>query len=100
MMPQTMLGSGATSEACRQEDEESSSSENRKRDKHLHSGATWLVKLPKVRLQQLVEAVDKQFDSVLTAEVEPQDLARVLWCLARTRPNTKVCYFRAKTHKD
>ncbi len=60
MMPQTVLGSGcgATSEACRQEDKESSSSEDRKRDKHLHSGATWLVKLPKVRLQQLVEAVD------------------------------------------
>ena len=54
----------------------------------------------KVRLQDLLQEIDSRWDSVLTAEAPVQDLCRALWICCRTRPNTRVVHFRARTYKD
>ncbi len=69
-------------------------------DKLLHRGATLVMRLPRIRIQQILEAVDPSFDSILTAEATVEDMCRILWVTAGTRPNTKVTNFRAKTYKD
>ena len=68
----------------------SSSDEPAEDDKNLHRGATTLLKMPKVRLQQLVEAVDPALDSCTTADMGPEDLCRIIWMTTRMKPTAKL----------
>ena len=100
MMPPAVPGHCARASSSSSSSSSSDSSSSHGQCKLLHRGATWVLKLPKTRLQQVVEALDSTFDSVLTAELEGPDLCRILWIFARTKPQTRVVALRAKTYKD
>ena len=60
----------------------------------------FLVQLPKLWLQMLVEACRKGFDALLNADVEPTDLICAVWVFTGTRANTHAVNFAAKNYKD
>jgi hypothetical protein len=70
------------------------------RSKSYCTRAMLLVQLPKVYLQQLVEAYQHDICIVLVADVEPVGLARALWTLTGARPNAKVAHSIAKTYNE
>ena len=76
---------------------ESADSQELRDSKLLHTGARFLVKLPRIRLQQLVEAVHPQFDTAYTAALSVEDLARILWMTTGPKPNTPCRNMRVKT---
>ena len=56
--------------------------------------------LPKSRLQDILEAVDDAFDTILTAECSEKTLLQAIYILTRTRPMTGVKGFRIKSYQD
>ena len=58
---------------------QSEDSADRRDNKTLHGGARIVMKLPKVRVQQLLEAVHPHLDTIFTANLEMFTLCRVLW---------------------
>ena len=68
--------------------------------KHLHRGATFLGKLPKIRLQELAESGCAEFDTLFISGLERDDLCRLLWLTTSVRPDAKTVNFRAKNYKE
>ena len=62
--------------------------------------ASVLLKLPRVRLMQLVEATSAEFDSALLSSLESEDLCRLAYITTRIRPDTKCMSLRVKTYKE
>ncbi len=79
---------------------ESSSSPEVQKDMALHRGATFICRLPKVRLQQMLESVNALFDAPLTSSLDNFDLCRLIWVFTRTQPDVKTCFLRAKSYKE
>ena len=69
-------------------------------DALLTRSATYLGKLPVVRLQQLVEGACKELDPSATASASPSDLSRLLYMLTKLRPNVRTTSLRAKNYKQ
>lgn len=115
MMPQMMLPQMMQQQLQPQQDRgddddsssdssSSSSMQDKKRyqkadDNNLTRSAIFLGKLPKVRLLQLVEACNREVDSTLTADLETEDLTRLIYILTRVKPQTKCVLLRVKTYK-
>ena len=62
-----------------------------------HKGGTCLSKLPKKRLVALVTHLQPAVDQVTAGEASIETLIRAVWCLTRSKPNTPLTLFRAKT---
>ena len=73
---------------------------DRRDNKVLHAGARFIMKLPKVRLQQLIEAVHPHLDAIFTSDIEVASLCRILWMTTGTRPNTHCRHYRVKTYRQ
>ena len=59
-----------------------------------------MAKLPKVRLQQVLEKAHPSLDSLFTASMDVCTLCRLLFLVTRTKPNTKAASLRAKSYKE
>ena len=69
-------------------------------DNRVTRSASVLLKLPRVRLMQLVEATSAEFDSALLSSLESEDLCRLAYITTRIRPDTKCMSLRVKTYKE
>eukprot|EP00974_Lingulodinium_polyedra_P092570 8968368-Lingulodinium_polyedra.AAC.1 len=69
-------------------------------DNSITTSAKFLGKLPKVRLLQMLEASSTELDSTLTANLEQDDLCRLIYIVCKIRPNTKTAHLRVKNYKD
>ena len=65
----------------------------------LTRSATYLGKLPGVRLQQLVETACKDLDPSATASADASDLSRLLYILTKLRPDVRASSLRTKNYK-
>ena len=60
--------------------------------------ACGLQGLPKVRLSELIEVVNPEFDSSITAEHDQVTCATLLWIYTRIKPKTKISDLRVRTY--
>ena len=68
----------------------SSSADDSEEEKTLHRGATVMLKLPGVRLQQILEAIDQSLDACITAAMGKEDMCRIIWMTTRIKPTTRT----------
>ena len=54
--------------------------------------------VPKIRLSELVETINPDFDSAVTAEFDQITLAMLIWIFTRIKPKTKVSDLRVHTY--
>ena len=59
-----------------------------------------LFELPKVRLAEAVETIDKVFDPALCSDLEQSSLALLGWCFHRIRPSLTPSDLRVTTWED
>ena len=69
-------------------------------DATITRSAVAVAGLPKIRLSELVELVHEPFDSTVTAEFSPVDMATMIWLLCRIKPNVKICDLRVGTYRE
>ena len=53
-----------------------------------------------VRLSELLEAVDPNLDSTVTADLTGNAILKLLYCLVRIRPNTSVTSLRVNYYHE
>ena len=58
-----------------------------------------LVGLAKSRLSEIVEGILPAYDSAVLAEHSSLGLAKLVWCLTRVKPNTKMSDLRVETYE-
>ena len=104
MMPwaqQAQPGPATSSTSSSSSSEDAETAEANKKDAKLwHTGATFLGKLAKIRLQELAESGCAEFDSLYTSGLERGDLCRLLWLTTGVRPNDKTVNFRVMNYKE
>ena len=69
---------------------DSSSDDGANDVKQLHRGVTVLLRMPRKRLQALVEALDYQFDGPFTADMSVEDMCRIVWLVTRVKPSAHL----------
>ena len=100
MTPMAQPPAAAQASSTSSSSSESADSQELRDNKLLSTGARFLVKLPRIRLQQLVEAVHPQFDTAYTADLSIEDLARILRMTAGSKPNTCCRIMCVKTYRQ
>ena len=91
MMNPFMFGQNAAApQTAAKSSSSSSSADDSEAEKTLHRGATVMLKLPGVRLQQILEAIDPSLDACITAAMAKEDMCRIIWMTTRNKPTTRT----------
>ena len=98
--PQPQDTSSSSSSSSSSSTSSSESSAAQKDALVLWRGATTVAKLHRRRLQDIIEHLCPELDSIHTAELDQEALLMHIFILVRTKPTTKVVNFRAKTYKQ
>ncbi len=66
------------------------------KDEHaqITRSATFVCRLPRVRLSESLEALHETLDATMTSELDLDGLLTCLWIFTRVKPNQRVCDLR------
>ena len=95
--PHQIHGSSSSSDSSSYEYTDSSSTSGSEIRAH---GSFPLMRLPQSRLQGIVQAMAPTLCPVTTSPWSTEDFCRMIWILARVRPDANVSSFKANTYRN